>query len=75
MKTWKDFKKWWLHNRKLIRLFVSSKILKPIRIDLSRKTNTTISQQINFIGKLEKDDGTTILLIAEKQQKLFWTLP
>ena len=26
-------------------------------------------QQINFIGKLEKDDDTIMLFIAEKQQK------
>ena len=61
--------------RKLIRLFVSWKILKTSSYRFSRKTNTTLSQQINFIGKLEKDDGTTIFLIAEKQEKLFWTLP
>ena len=42
---------------------------KLIRIDLSRQTNTRISQQINFVGKLEKDDGATMFFIAEKQQK------
>ena len=30
-----------------------------------------ISQQINFVGKLEEDDGSTMFFIAEKQQKLF----
>ena len=29
-----------------------------IRIDLSRQTNTSIPQQINFIGKLEEDKMT-----------------
>ena len=29
----------------------------------------SISQQINFVGKLEEDDGATIFFIAEKQQK------
>ena len=30
---------------------------KLIAIDLSRQTNINIPQQINFTGKLEKDDG------------------
>ena len=29
----------------------------------------SISQQINFIGKLEDDDDATMFFIAEKQQK------
>ena len=45
---------------------------KLIGIDLSRQTNTTIPQQINFIGKLEEDSGATMFFIAEKlQNKLF----
>ena len=42
---------------------------KLIGIDLSRQTNTSIPQQINFVGKLEEDDGATMFFIAEKQQK------
>ena len=42
---------------------------KLIGIDLSRQTNTSIPQQINFAGKIEEDDCATILLIAKKQQK------
>ena len=42
---------------------------KIIGIDLTRQTNTIIPQQINFTGKLEKDDGVTMIFIAEKQQK------
>ena len=42
---------------------------KLIGIDLSRQTNTSIPQQINFVGKLEEDDGATMFSIAEKQQK------
>ena len=42
---------------------------KTIVIDLSREVNTSIPQQINFTGKLEKDDGVTMIFIAEKQQK------
>ena len=38
-------------------------------IDLSRQTNTSIPQQINFGGKLEEDDGATMFFIAEKQHK------
>ena len=42
---------------------------KLIGIDLSRHTKTNIPQQINFVGKLEEDDGTEMFFIAEKQQK------
>ena len=42
---------------------------KLVGIDLSRQTNTSIPQQINFPGKLEEDIGATMFLIAEKQQK------
>ena len=41
---------------------------KLISIDLSRKTNTSIPQQINFIGNLKEDDDA-IMFVAEKQQK------
>ena len=43
---------------------------KTIVIDLSREVNTSIPQQINFTGKLEKDDGVTMIFITEKQQKI-----
>ena len=39
-----------------------------IGIDLSRQTNTNFPQEINFVGKLEKDDGA-MFFIAKKQQK------
>ena len=45
------------------------KYYKPIGTDLSRQTNTRIPQQINFIAKLEEDDGATTFFICEKQQK------
>ena len=38
-------------------------------IDLSRQTNTTIPQQMNFSGKLEEDYGVTMVFIATKQHK------
>ena len=42
---------------------------KLIGIDLSRQGNTSIPQQINFLGQLEEDDSGTMLFIAEEQQK------
>ena len=44
-------------------------LLNIIGIDLSNQTNTSIPQQINFVGKSEKDDGVTMFFIAEKQQR------
>ena len=35
---------------------------------MSRQTNTSIPQQINFTGKLEVDGATTVFF-AENQQK------
>ena len=45
------------------------KYYKLIGIDLSRQTNSSIPQQINFVVKLEEDDDATMFFIAEKQQK------
>ena len=42
---------------------------KLISIDLSRQTNMSIPQQINFTRKLEENDGGTMFFISEKQQK------
>ena len=42
---------------------------KRIGIELLKQTNTSIPQQMNFVAKLEKDDGATMFFIAEKQQK------
>ena len=37
---------------------------------IPRQTNASIPQQMNFIGKLEEDDGVAMLFfIDEKQQK------
>ena len=38
-------------------------------IDLSWQTNTSIPQKIDFVEKLEKDDGAKMLFIVEKQEK------
>ena len=43
------------------------KYYKLIGIDLSRQTNTSISQQINFVEKLEEENGATMFFITEKQ--------
>ena len=46
------------------------KYYKLIGIDLSRQTNTSsIPQQINFIGKLEEDDGATMFSFRLKSSK------
>lgn len=78
-KTSWNVKKQWLYSRELIGLLVSSKILvrkknasKLVRIDLSRKTNTNISQQVNFVGRLEQNIGAKEIFIAEKQQETIW---
>ena len=41
-------------------------------LDSSRQTNTTIPQQNSFTGKLEENEGATMFVIAEKQQKAFF---
>ena len=53
----------------LLECLYHQKYYKLIDIDLSRQTNTSIPQQINFTGKLDEDDGVTMFFIAEKQQK------
>ena len=58
----------------LLDYFYRQKYYKLIGIDLSRHTNMIISQQINFLGKLEADDGATMFFIAEKQQKTILNL-
>ena len=48
---------------------------KLIGKDLSRQTNTSISQHINFVGNLEQDNGVTVFFIAEKQQQNILNFP
>ena len=45
------------------------KYYKLISTDLSKQTNTVITQQINFTGKLEEDDVAKMFFITEKLQK------
>ena len=42
---------------------------KLIAIDLSKQTKSEDPQQIKFIGKLDKDNGATILFIIEKSEE------
>ena len=44
-----------------------------IGIDLSRQTNTTTPQKINFTEKLE-DDDVAMFFIAERQQETIPTI-
>ena len=44
---------------------------KTITNLLARQTNMNIFEQINFTGKLDKDDDAAIFFITDKQQKSF----
>ena len=44
------------------------KSYKLVTIDLSRQTNTSVAQQINFLEKLKEDDDASMFFISEKQQ-------
>ena len=57
-------------TRKLLDYLCQQKYYKLIGIDLSRKTNTSIQQQINCTRKLDKDDGAAMFFITENHQKL-----
>ena len=50
----------------LLNYLYHQKYYKLIGIDLPRQRNASILQQINFVGKLEEDDGATLILIAER---------
>ena len=43
---------------------------KLIGIDLSRQTNTSIPQEINFVGRLAENDGATMFLLLKSSKKL-----
>ena len=40
-----------------------------IAIDLSKQTKLKDPQHINFIGKVDKDNGATMLFIVEKSEE------
>ena len=50
-------------------LFIFKKKYKLIAIDLSKQTKLKDPQQINFIGKLDKDNGTTMFFIIKKSEE------
>ena len=62
-------------TRNLLDYLYHQNYYKVIDIDLSRQINTSILQQITFIGKLEEDDGATMFFISEKQQKTILDFP
>ena len=47
---------------------------KLIAIDLSKQTKFKDLQQINFIGKLEKDDAATMFFIIKKSEETTFIL-
>ena len=59
----------------MLDFFYHENYYKLIGIDLSRQANTSIPQQINFVGKLEQDDGVAMFFIAEKQHKTILNFP
>ena len=40
-----------------------------IGTDFSSQTNAMILQQVNFVGKLEEDDGVTMFFVVESSKK------
>ena len=52
-----------------------SKHYKLIAIDLSKPTeleNPDLKQQINFIGRLKRDEGATMFFIIEKSEEILF---
>ena len=59
-------------TRYLLDYLYHQKYYKLIGIDLSRQTNTNISQKINLLRKLEEDDGATMFFrIIQKQKQVY----
>ena len=51
-------------------MLITKKNYKLIAIDLSKQTKIKDSQQINFIGKIEKQDNwVTMFFIIEKSEE------
>ena len=47
-------------QQEIFQIIYTSNYYKLIGIDLSKQKNTSIPQQINFVGKLDVDDGAVI---------------
>ena len=50
-------------------MLMTKKHCKLIAIDLSEETKLKDPQQINFIGKLLKNTGATMIFIIEKSEE------
>ena len=50
-------------------ILVTSKKKKLIAIDLTKQTKLKDPQQINFIGKLQKNHGATMFFVIEKSEE------
>ena len=53
----------------LLNYLYRQKYYKLTGTDLSSQTNTSVSQKINFTGKLEESDDAKMLFVSEKKQK------
>ena len=53
-------------TKKLLDYLYYQKYYNLIDIDLTRETNASISQQINFVGKSEEHVGATMFFVARK---------
>ena len=53
------------HKRKNLLGCFNQNYRKLIATALSRQTNTNIPQQINFTGRLKKDNGVTVYFILD----------
>ena len=54
---------------RLLDHFYHQKYYKLIGIALSKQANTSLPQKINFVGKLEENDGSRWFHLAEMQLK------
>ena len=50
-------------------LVILKKNYKLIATDLSKQTKLKDPKQINFIGKLEEDHGSTVFFVIEKSEE------
>ena len=58
-------------TRKLLDYLHHEKYYKLTVIDSSRQRNTSIPQQVNFVEKVEEDNGAKMFFITEKNKTLF----
>ena len=58
-------------TRKLLDYLHHQKYYKLTVIDSSRQRNTSIPQQVNFVEKVEEDNGAKMFFITEKNKTLF----